>query len=296
MIVTSVLSLLGIGASSAVVLAVASRLLKVDENPNIELVTEALPGANCGGCGYPGCEGFAAAVVTRDDVSPGLCCVGGPDLAARIGQLAGKAVEASEPTVALRCCSRNEGKVRERYTYVGLATCASAAMLENGPYMCPSACLGLGDCVRACPFDAMYIADGMVEIIASKCVSCGSCVKACPRAIVQLVPRRARVMNYCATREKLKAVTDVCEVGCMNCGKCIKACPANAIAAVDLRTQVDHAICLEYGPACGEACVKACPRGILRSRSAHGLDTAQADADVPPVTNVDPSSVKEAVQ
>ena len=130
--------------------------------------------------------------------------------------------------------------------------------------MCAWACLGLGDCMRTCPFDAMYIVNGMVEIIPSKCVSCGQCVKACPRGITQLIPRRARMMIHCSTREKMKSVSDVCEVGCINCLKCLKACPADAIRYEKGRIEIDHEPCLEYGPACGEVCVSSCPRGIMR--------------------------------
>ena len=303
MVMTSVLALLGIGVVAAVVLAVASRLLKVKEDPNIELVTEALPGANCGGCGFPGCEGYAAAVVASPDVSPNLCCVGGPDLAAKIGELSGKAVIASEPTVAFRRCSRIEGNVKQKFTYVGMPTCASAAMLEGGPFRCTWACLGLGDCVRSCQFDAMYIADGMVEIIASKCVSCGSCIKSCPRSIVQLIPRRARVMNYCATREKLKSVSDVCDVGCINCLKCLKACPADAISYTKLRIEIDHQACLDYGPDCGEACVGACPRFILRRRvtlaaepDQTGLEDAVAGEDSGDAPAIQPEQAAGPVQ
>lgn len=266
MLLTSILALLGIGAAAAVILAVASRVLKVEENPLVEEITEALPGANCGGCGFAGCEAYAVAVATNPDMPANLCVVGGAELTAVIGRLAGKAVEEGEPMVAFRRCSREEGNVQVKFEYVGTATCASAALLEGGPYMCTWACLGLGDCARACPFDALYIENGMVEILASKCVSCGQCIKVCPRSILQLLPRRARVMSYCATREKLKSVSDVCEVGCINCLKCLKACPADCITYEKRRIEIDHAACLAYGPACGEACVSACPRGIMRHR------------------------------
>ena len=266
MLTTSVLALLGIGAAAAVILAVASQLLKVEENPLIEEVTEALPGANCGGCGFAGCEAYAVAVVTNPDIPANLCVVGGAETTAKIGEISGKAIAAGDPVVSFRRCSRVEGKVQAKFDYIGTATCASAALLEGGPWMCTWACLGLGDCLRACPFDAMYIENGMVEIIPSKCVSCGQCVKACPRSILQLIPRKARVMNYCATREKLKSVSDVCEVGCINCLKCLKACPADAIVYEKRRIEIDHKACREFGAACGEACVASCPRGILRHR------------------------------
>ena len=266
MIVTSVLALLGIGAAAAVILAVASRLLRVEENPLVELVAEALPGANCGGCGFAGCDAYAAAVVVNADVPANLCTVGGAETSAKVGELSGKAVMAGEPVVAFRRCSRNEGNVQKRFSYFGTSTCDSAAMLEDGPYMCAWSCLGLGDCMRACPFDAIYIENGMAEIIASRCVSCGQCVKACPRSILQLIPRRARVACHCATHDKLKAVSDVCDIGCISCLKCVKACPAKAISLDDSRIEIDHPACLEYGTGCGEACVNACPRSILHRR------------------------------
>ncbi|MDL2316077.1 Fe-S cluster domain-containing protein [Desulfovibrio sp. OttesenSCG-928-A18] len=271
MVITSILALLGLGAAAAIILAVASHLLKVEENPLIEMIAEHLPGANCGGCGFAGCEAYAAAVVANSDIPANMCTVGGAAVAAKVGELTGKVVKAGEPMVSLRRCSREEGHVEKKFEYVGTATCASAALLEGGPYKCTWACLGLGDCMRACPFDAMYMENGMVEIIASKCVSCGQCVKACPRSIPQLIPRRARVMNYCATREKLKSVSDVCDVGCINCLKCLKACPADAIAYEKRRIEIDHLACLKYGRACNEACVAACPRGIMRSRGTSAM-------------------------
>lgn len=277
MLLYSVLALLGIGATAAIVLAIASRLLKVEENPLVELVSECLPGANCGGCGFAGCEAYAAAVVLNADVPAGLCTVGGADTTMKVGEISGKAVEVGEPVVAYRRCSRPEGNVQKRYDYVGSGTCESAAMLEGGPLMCAWACIGLGDCVRACPFDAMYLENGVVEIMPSRCMSCGHCISVCPRDILQLIPRRARVMSGCATHDKLKAVSDVCEVGCINCSKCVKACPAKAVSVTDNRIEIDHASCLEYGAACGEACVTACPRFILRRMGVHRVPAASAD-------------------
>lgn len=277
MIVNSVLALLGVGAIAAIILAIASQLLKVEENPLVELAAECLPGANCGGCGFAGCDAYAAAVVLNPDVPAGLCVVAGAETAAKLGEISGKTAEAGEPVVSFRRCSRPEGNVQKRYDYVGMGTCESAAMLEGGPLMCAWACIGLGDCVRACPFDAMYLENGVVEVIASKCVSCGHCITACPRDILQLIPRRARVASFCATHDKLKAVSDVCEVGCINCSKCVKACPAKAVSVTDNRIEIDHQACLEYGTACGEACVNACPRFILRRMGVPRLQAASAD-------------------
>ena len=277
MVLTSVLTLLGIGLGLAVLLAVAAKLLSVAEDPRIEEVLDALPGANCGGCGFAGCEAYASAVIQSADVAANLCTVGGAETAAKVAELAGKDVLVSEPMVCFRRCSREEGNVQPRYNYIGASTCASVALLEGGSYMCSWACLGYGDCLRACPFDAMYVKDNMVEIIRSKCVSCGMCIKACPRSILQLIPQRARVMSHCATREKLKSVSDVCDVGCINCLKCLKACPADAISYEKRRIEIDHGLCLAYGDACGEACVASCSRLILRSHSQPALGTNESE-------------------
>jgi electron transport complex protein RnfB len=277
MLATSILALLGVGAAAAVVLAVASQLLKVEENPLVEMVSEVLPGANCGGCGFAGCDAYAAAVVVNPDVPANLCTVGGAECAAKVGEISGKAVVAGEPMVCFRRCSRVEGNVLDKFEYVGMESCESAAILEGGPFMCSWACVGLGDCVRACPFDAMSIQDGMVAIDSGKCVSCGQCVKTCPHHILQIIPRRARVISVCATRDKLKAVSDVCDVGCISCSKCIKACPAKAIYMEDNRIEVDHAKCIAYGASCAEVCVNSCPRLILRRRGIATVAPAFAD-------------------
>ncbi len=264
MIVTSVLSLLTLGFVAACVLALASRVFYVDEDPRVEAVLNVLPGANCGGCGFAGCEAYAQAVLSDPSVSPGLCCAGGPEITEAVGELSGKAPGDAEPLVSFRRCVKDEGHVKTRYEYQGFRACAAAAMLEYGPDMCRYSCLGFGECARGCPFDAMYIEDGLVHIEEEKCTSCGICVRICPRHLLELIPRRARVMVYCATKDKMRDVVKVCEAGCITCGKCVKKCPAGAITQEDARVMIDQKACLAYGPDCGEACVQACPRHILR--------------------------------
>ncbi|MFV0422728.1 RnfABCDGE type electron transport complex subunit B [Oleidesulfovibrio sp.] len=264
MVVTSVLSLLALGFVAACVLAAASRVFYVEEDPRVEAVMDALPGANCGGCGFAGCEAYAQAVLADPSVSAGLCCAGGPEISVKVGELSGKSAGDAEPTVSFRRCVKDEGKVAERYGYQGFASCAAAHMLEDGPDACRFSCIGFGDCVRGCPFDAMYIENGLVQIDEEKCTSCGACIRLCPRDILELIPRRARVMVYCSTQDKMKAVMNVCEAGCINCAKCVKKCPANAITQEGGKIMIDQKACLAYGPECGEACVEACPRNILR--------------------------------
>lgn len=267
MITVSVLTLFSLGFVSAGVLAIASKVLYVEEDPRIEVVTDALPGANCGGCGFAGCEAYAIAVINDPDMPPNKCCAGGPDIAARVAELTGKAAGDADPEVAFRRCLKNEGKVAKNFEYFGIMTCAAAKMVYDGPDACAYSCLGFGDCVRACPFDAMWIEDDIVHISPEKCTSCGTCVRTCPNTILELIPRRARVMVFCSSKDKGKAVKDVCEVGCISCGACIKKCPAKCITQENDIIVIDHKACLAYGPSCEEVCVEKCPRNILRCLS-----------------------------
>lgn len=264
MVLTSVLTLLGLGLVAAAILAVASRVFHVDEDPRVEAVMEALPGANCGGCGYAGCEGYALAVVNDPAVAASLCVAGSAETSIAVGELTGKTVAAAEPQLSFRRCDKLAGKVAPRYEYQGMPSCAAATLLMGGSDICSWSCLGFGDCVQVCPFDAMKVEDGLVHVIAAKCTGCGQCVKACPRNSLELMPTRARIAVFCATKDKLRAVMEICEVGCINCGKCIKSCPAKAITSEDGRIEVNHRKCLSYGPDCQEVCVAGCSRHILR--------------------------------
>ncbi|GAB7081340.1 RnfABCDGE type electron transport complex subunit B [Megalodesulfovibrio paquesii] len=274
MIIVSVLTLFTLGFVAAGILAVASRVLYVEEDPRIEVVVEALPGANCGGCGFAGCESYAVAALNDPMIPPNLCCAGGPDVSVRVAELTGKAMGDAEPKVAFRRCMKDEGKVATRFAYQGATSCAAANLVLGGPDACAFSCLGFGDCVRACPFDAMWLENGLVRISPDKCTSCGTCIRTCPNNILELIPRRARVMVFCSTKDKGKAVKDVCEAGCVNCGACIKKCPAKCISNAGGRIAIDHTACLAYGPDCDEACVKACPRNILRCLSPEGMAPA----------------------
>lgn len=284
MVTLSVITLLGLGLVTASVLAVASRVFYVEEDPRVEAVLEVLPGANCGGCGYAGCEGYATAVVNDPDIPANRCCAGGELTSIAVGELTGKTVAASEPQRSFRRCDKVSGKVLSRYAYQGVPSCAAAALLFDGSDSCSYSCLGLGDCVEMCPFDALHIENGLTHVDLAKCTGCGVCINACPRNTLELIPVRARVAVMCSTKEKLKAVMEVCEVGCINCGKCVKACPAHAISQETGRIEIDQKKCLSYGPDCNEACVTACPRNIMRHMCPVYLAQETVDSAPPPVS------------
>lgn len=264
MVTTSIIVLFGLGLLASVVLAVASRVFYIKEDPRVEAVLEVLPGANCGGCGFAGCEGYAAAVVNDPKIPANSCCAGGAQTSIAVGELTGKTVAEAEPLRSLRRCDKVAGNVALRYQYQGMPSCAAAAMLRGGVDNCQYSCLGFGDCVMVCSFDAMQVVNGLVQVDARKCTGCGRCTQACPRGVLELVPKRARVAVYCNTHDKLRAVTDICDSGCIKCGRCIKVCPAKAVRLENNRIVIDQLQCLSYGSECNEACVSACARHILR--------------------------------
>ncbi|MCM0756704.1 Fe-S cluster domain-containing protein [Desulfovibrio aminophilus] len=253
-----------LGLVAGVALALAAVRCKVEVDPRIAEVKEALMGANCGGCSYPGCEAYAEAVVKDPDVPPDLCRPGGPSVAAAVARLTGKAMGGAEPVAAFRRCVKDEGKVARRLLYSGVSTCQAASLALGGPDACRFACIGLGDCVAACPFGAMRLENGLVRVDAELCTGCGNCVRVCPKSILELTPRNARVQVFCSSRDKGREVKDVCEAGCISCGMCVKKCPAQAVSLDRGRISVDHKACVAYGPSCGLACAGFCPRGILR--------------------------------
>jgi len=253
-----------IGLFFGIGLAIAAHKFAVEVNPLIEEVTESLPLAQCGGCGYPGCEGYAIAVVTDPDVPPNLCFPGKEAVANRVAELTGKKMAAVEDQMAVVRCSRVEGRVSHKHEYIGFASCTAANLGFGGPSKCQYACIGLGECKAVCPFDAIEMVENFPVVNPDKCVSCGACVKICPKGIIELQTLKARVWVPCSTKDLGKVVKSVCEVGCIGCKLCVKVCPADAVTYEDNKIKIDHKACIEYGPACEEVCVAKCPRDIFR--------------------------------
>jgi electron transport complex protein RnfB len=262
------LAVLGcIGLFFGIGLALAAHKFHVKGNPKVEEVLEVLAGAQCGGCGYPGCEGYAEAVVNDPDVPPNLCFPGKEQVAKMVAEITGKKMATVENMVAAVRCSRVEGQVRERFTYIGEKRCATAKQAFQGNFACMYSCIGFGDCAKACPFGAINIQDGFPKVDPELCVGCGSCVRACPKGIIELMPTKGRVWVPCVSKDPGKTVKETCQVGCISCKMCVKVCPAKAVRIQDNVVMVDHKICMEYGPDCNEVCVEKCARGIFRKFS-----------------------------
>ena len=247
-----------LGALFGAVLAVASRIFHVELDPREEAVRACLAGANCGGCGYPGCDAYAAAVVRGD--APCNQCVAAPSEAReKIAQIMGADSTGAEARVAFVPCSGREGVAEPRFHYDGPQDC-QAAMLFGGKSnkLCSFACLGLGNCVRACRFGAMKLDHGVAVVDRDACVGCGACRDACPKKIIQMLPASQRVMPACSNRTRGLSVTKICKAGCIGCKKCERECPAGAISVVDCLAVVDPSLCTQ----CGH-CVDACTRHVI---------------------------------
>lgn len=257
-ILIAVLVLGALGIFFAVVLYIVAQKFKVVEDPLIDEVAEVLPGANCGGCGKAGCRAFAEACVQQGNLEGLRCAPGGDAVASKIATLLGCAVEQGEPQVAVvRCNPSCKGDAR-RSNYDGLRSCAFQNTVYTGESGCPFGCLGCGDCVAACQFDAIHMGpDGIPVVDADRCTACGACAKACPRRIIELRNRGRkdrRVYVSCVNKEKGAAARKTCDNACIGCGKCEKVCPVSAITVQDNLSYIDHTKCI----ACRK-CVVECP-------------------------------------
>ena len=249
-------------------LAATARKFHVPNNPVVDEVRGSLPSANCGACGYAGCGAYADAVVEQEKVSPGLCTPGGKDVANRVAQLTGKAASEVAERIAVLRCEGREGTAALQAQYLGIDRCAAANLAFAGPKACKSGCLGFGDCVSACPFDAIEIgSSGIAEVRDERCTGCGRCVNMCPKDVLELVPRDCRVFIGCKIpNQKATEVRSACAVGCVACRRCVKACPAAAIEWTGNTLLVNHQKCIAYGQGCNEVCLAVCTVHILHRK------------------------------
>jgi Na+-translocating ferredoxin:NAD+ oxidoreductase subunit B len=258
----SVLSLGTLGTIAAVVLYFVAQKFKVTEDPRIDMVAEKLPGANCGGCGYAGCRAFAEEIVKKESLDGMKCPPGGNDVVKEIAALMGLEATEEEPTIAVLRCSGSRQNSPPKVQYDGAMTCAFAHSLFAGEGGCPYGCLGCGDCVRACDFDAMYM-DSVtgLPVIKDNCVSCGACVKACPRSIIEIRKRGKkdrRIFVACINKEKGGLARKNCEVACIGCAKCVKECKFDAIDLENNLAYIDYNKCTLC-----RKCVPVCPTNAI---------------------------------
>ena len=258
-ILWAVLIVGGFGALFGVVLTVVSKVFAVPSNPTRDAVREALPGANCGGCGYPGCDGCADAIAAGK-AAVSACPVGGADVAKKIGEIMGVAVDATERKVARVICQGGTDRCRVRFDYHGIMDCNAAVIVQDGYKACRFACLGLGNCERVCPFDAIHIDQAkMIAVVdENKCQSCGKCIAECPRNVLELRPVSQPVDMLCRNAEMGKVVSQKCSAGCIGCERCAKACKFDAITIVNHLPVIDDSKCRHC-----MVCAEVCPTGAM---------------------------------
>lgn len=240
MIILSIAVIGGLALFFALVLTFASRRLAVKEDPLVARLEGVLPGTNCGACGFAGCRAAAEALAGRR-ADAGACVAGGPELAAEIAAILGVSATAAARRVAVVHCQGGEGRARERFAWQGVPSCLAAGQTAGGFKQCAWGCLGQGDCVRACPFDALTMgADRLPVVSAAACVGCGRCVAACPRGIITLLPREHKVYLACVSRGRGRPVRDACTVGCIGCGVCVKVSAPGALVMEENLPRPDY--------------------------------------------------------
>jgi electron transport complex protein RnfB len=247
----------GLGLLFGALLAFASKAFFVETDPRQAAIRELLPGANCGGCGYPGCDGYAEAIVAGD-AKANLCGAGGTEMVEKISEIMGVAAEVDEPKVAFLACKGSPDKTVKNCVYMGVSDCREAAVVPGkGPTACAFGCMGLGTCVDVCMFHAIKIENGLAKVDIEKCVGCGACVQQCPRNVLKLIPRNSKVTVACNSPLKGPFVKKVCSAGCIGCTLCVKACPVQAIEMKGALAVIDPAKCINCGK-CAEKCPVKC--------------------------------------
>ena len=263
-ILLPVLIFIGLGLLMGALLALASKLFAVKKDEKAEAIKECLPGANCGGCGYSGCDAYAAAV-SAGDAPVNKCSVGGAEAASKIAQIMGVDAGAQVRMRAQVMCSGTGEYAKKKYIYEGIDDCVAASKIGGGDKMCKNGCIGLGTCVRACPFDAIVVENGVAAVDYSKCKGCGICVSACPKGIIKLIPFDAKHWVGCMSVDDGKNTRKVCDVGCISCKLCQKNCPAGAINVDNFVVSIDYDKCTGC-----DICTDKCPRHIIWSGEVQG--------------------------
>ena len=246
--------LLAVSLICGIVLTLTNKLFGVKEDKRTAAIRDCLPGANCGACGYSGCDGYAKAMARNIHLPCNLCVPGGDKVAKEVASILGVKAENVVEKVAFVACNGVCGAVERKYDYVGPKSCVAANLSYSGDKFCTSACLGYGDCMNVCPQNAITVENNIAHVDPKKCIGCGICVRTCPNNVIKLINDTSRVVVKCSNHEKGAVTRKSCTNGCIGCMKCEKTCPHGAIKVENNLARIDYSLCT----GCGE-CAKACP-------------------------------------
>jgi electron transport complex protein RnfB len=249
----------GLGLLFGIILSIASKVFAVKVDPKVEEIRKVLPGANCGACGFPGCDGLASAIAAGKAPVNG-CSVGGKPVAEKVANIMGVNAAETERYVATVLCQGDCDKAKEKYKYDGIQDCRAQNILAGGSKSCSYGCLGCGTCKDVCEYGAISIVDGIAVIDKEKCVSCKACIGACPKGIIELVPYDQEVIVKCKSNDPGKIARGNCSIGCIGCQMCVRNCPQDAFVFENNLAKIDYTKCVNCG-----ICAEKCPTKAIWS-------------------------------
>ncbi len=250
----------GLGLLLGLGLAIASVVMAVPVDKKAEEIRECLPGANCGACGFSGCDGYAAALSKGITKNTALCAPGGSDASKAIAEITGLDAGVVKPMAAVVLCQGIKSNTGKKMEYLGIESCKMAKQLFGGPKECIYGCIGYGDCVNACEYNAIHICDGVARINPLACRACKQCVKTCPNSLIKMLPlHETKAAVLCANKDKGALTRKECKAGCIGCMKCVKNCEAEAIKVENFCAKIDASKCT----GCGK-CEAGCPVGAIK--------------------------------
>lgn len=255
-----VVLVVAIGLFSGAMLTIAAKFMAVKMDETAASVLAALPGANCGACGYAGCEDYANALANdpEHNIKANLCTPGGNSVSMAVSEILGIEFEGAASKIAIMKCSGTREKTSYSMEYRGFQNCKANKQFYRGRGTCEMACLGFGDCVAVCDYDAIKIENGIAVIDKEKCVGCGLCAKACPSSLIEIVPDKTRVVVGCSSVDTAKATSQICTIGCIGCKLCEKECKFDAIHVTNNHAVIDYTKCTNC-----TLCAKVCPTKVI---------------------------------